>query len=465
MHSIAPASAPPVSLAAELKSHGVTDAGIKFIAKAIHPPGPTAPASLPDASSVSSTYPEYRETHTVTYPHDGPWDCLIVKAPGNVHALYVTTAPAGTDFRAVSFPRPADVDVTAIPAQPSVPAVSGAMSGLTLQNPVEPAPDVLFQTLVPEGAPTLWRKTASSITAHMTSSDLYNQGTVYSTQVGRAPTFGSPDFSARVAVGGERDLFRHRLAAVPVHEDDMAAVDPKLRVDVARNGTYLPLKYFGTGEWVGPDRTKGEVFASRNVAANQVYMANGPSSHLITRPSPIAQQLGIVHSADQLNWEHIYPIASAEVDAAYTAEDTGFDDWATGVILFRGLAKEASLTLVIHDVVEQVPQSTSVYRPFVKPPVLLDTDAMRIYAMLAQRTPNAYPASFNSWGSIWKVVREVAKDVWPVVKVAAPAAVAALSDGAIKPAATTAALNAVESTVNAIDHATTKSGRKKPARR
>jgi hypothetical protein len=206
----------------------------------------------------------------------------------------------------------------------------------------------------------------------------------------------------------------------------MAATDPKLYSAPARHGAYLPLKYAGDGAWVTPDFPRGECFGSpANFSASDIVHINVDPGFIQNRVKMLNQYFVPVTWLND-NWVKVANFPDPISDPVVVPPDTGFDEWGTGVILFRGLDPAATITIRVHDVIEQVPAATSPFRPFVKPPILHSPKALMLYSRVQQASPNAYPASFNSWGKVWDVIKDIAREVWPVAKAVAPIVVRAI---------------------------------------
>jgi len=432
------------------------DEAINWMGKAFHPPGDHCPAPIPDRTVASSLFPEYRETAVISKPalvEQSTWDVLIIKPPGNCRGAYWLAGPPGSDFN-----DPAVVDAIIgtgiagfgyVDIQTVEPTDPTSVSGISLVNPVVPATDVDVLTLYPTARPMCWRKAASSLTCYLNAAAVADQGTVYATQVSREYKPMECRLAAGSVYGSGSDtgypLYRACPVNLPVAEADMMAVDPKVYMAPARAGVYLPLKPFGDMEWQYPLHPMGLPFLPRGTT--DIFFPVSPASAGIASAMECTTHaLGKTLDPATNQWTPVFWFGFPDRDSVGPA-DSSFDEWNTGVVLFRGLDAAATVTLRVVDVIQQMPASSSIYRPFVKPPPLFEPRALELYFRTAEATPNAYPANYNSWGKIWDVVKKVAREVWPVAEVVAPAVVGALTEDPEAAAETARTMKSVKGVV------------------
>jgi hypothetical protein len=414
-----------------LRRFGIPDDASHWLAKALHPPCGLGPSQMPDRSALPSIYPEFRVTHTVNFAtvpgSPATVDLLILKPPGNGTAMITMMGPGGSDFGKAAIDTNILADVV-----PMVEALESEVRGLTtlsLASPVVPGADQNFYTAIRPELPLEVRKTSSSITVYNTTAPLYNQGTVYATQIPRIPVHTTSMIGRRVATGDSsaRLLFDRKTLNFVFNEDQMALLDPKLYIGRAEHGVYQAIKYFGEGEWIPPTYPKGEVYTSSEFTAGQppalLALPYGPNGWDTVGTLPICTWLQPSTTNSSGVWIHPSNYPDPIRSDAFLPSDTVFDRYATSVILFRGLNPAATLTIKTYDVVESVVCDTSPFRPFVEPPKAYSPRAMELYFHAAQRMANAAPAAENDFGKVWETIKRVAHDVWPVVEKVVPFAI------------------------------------------
>lgn len=416
---------PPHSLVSHLRQNGVNEDGMHWIAKALHPPGTKDSCAIPDDTVVCSTCPEFRRTVVIQAPPSLPgpsWDLLIVKMPGDGYAARYCAAPGGTDFKSVPTGH-AGCAVGAVPTQAFEIAPGRSMSGINFGANITPATDLLYYTAFPAASPSSWRIASSSITAYLTASATTDQGTVYGTSVPREYLLGAPQAGAFVPEFSttERPVYREVNVTLPLNEADMFTLDPKVYSAPARCGAYIPSKHFGTFAWRSPDYMKGEVFYPKIYGGtSDAFFTAGPSSIGFARQTPLTLNPVVSTYTENVGWQQTFCFFDPSAGDAIVPPDTAFDDWSTSIIMFRGLDPSSTVTLRLHDAIQQLPQATSVYTPFVRDPAVHSSEAMDLYMRITALSPSVYPADYNSWGKVWSVIERVAKDLWPHVVKAVP---------------------------------------------
>jgi hypothetical protein len=86
-----------------------------------------------------------------------------------------------------------------------------------------------------------------------------------------------------------------------------------------------------------------------------------------------------------------------------------------GTIAFRGLSLNASVRVVYRVGVEAMAQPGTQFAPFMKAAPGYDAVAVDTYFRIARELKDAYPAEYNSLGTLWNVIKSVASKVAPVV--------------------------------------------------
>lgn len=425
---------------------------------------------MPSDQTANTAFPEFRTTYkiqpvAIENSTTATYDLLIVKCPGDVAAFYYACALPGTDFKTF---RPFTDPMSPLPPLPG-----GFSCGVVYAQPTMQGDAVSVPTFevaggaagpvyhdipcAPVGGNLRWRKTASSITVHVDCPAAFDQGMCYATQVPASYRNGELQFSAGPGVINDLPvnvMYRQRLVNLPFDEETMAAVDPKLYVTEARNGVYQPLRYLGSGGWVEPDHAKAEAFTpvwgpGPDVATEHVVVYSGLSDPTVSfagvtplKPIPQAPIFSVTDGSGNWNGTRPFPCPTLDNSPTIPADstalplypsDSGYDHWMTSVIIFRGLSTTASVSVTTHDVIEQCPLGTSLFRCYVAPPPLACPGALLLYARIAEQSRHSYPASYNSWGTVWRDIKSVASKVWKVVGPVAPLVISTVADGAVSP--------------------------------
>lgn len=419
------------NLRRQLDNHGLSEHGRDWVMKALYPPGPGDPAPVPDESYMPSVTVEYRTSMPLeapsTLPDGETWDMAIVSLPGDNIAAIACRAP-----RATNFYMPGSSDLTILPHQ-------SPGTGSTVGRTVVGASTATWQEVGNSFDPVrtlAFRTCAKSLTLHCTSSALDNGGTLMAAQLPAAwtPAQAAVVIADRGAVPPQSlTVLAPYSGCIPLSEDDMIRMAPGTVSWEAKEGVYLPLR-------LGPD---GGVMCRRMAIAGRTSMEGSGASATIAsygaNPSAVIEATvaasafldGTVVSNVSSGW-----ISSARwPEAAYLAspfaDDNGYDQTSTGIVLLRGLSKKASFTLTVRHVVQRIVGPTSVLAPVVRPPVAPDEKALRAYYAIAQSMAYAYPARYNALGAVLPLVasalRAAAPHVLPLAKAAAGALISRLA--------------------------------------
>jgi hypothetical protein len=96
-------------------------------------------------------------------------------------------------------------------------------------------------------------------------------------------------------------------------------------------------------------------------------------------------------------------------------------------MIFRGLAKEASVTLRVIQAMELLPSNTASIRPFVRPAPRNDPRAIEAYYATRVELAHTYPSEWNSLGILMTALSTAAARLWPSVRAAVPHVMAGLA--------------------------------------
>jgi len=404
------ASAYSAQLESKLKAMTLSPSAAHWVAKALHPVV-GAPALIPDAIQVTSLLPEYRNTAVIGAPAGlGAglnWDCCFIFPPSDTQAAFYTSGASGIDFATT-------IGLAAGHVVNAPVGVSGANNISTI--PVVLATGVVGPNFPVRAAysfehPVCWRTSSRSATVYATGADLYNQGTVYGGQYARKvsaiPGLG---FTA-VAPGAPTAIMGLDVVNVPLRETDLAVQTPNLYTTSAREGVYTVHRLTGPSQEFVTRRGFG---TARDSTLTSLLIDATDST---SRCSLTAQ--GIRFAQDDP--EFISPILPP-VDETWLS--SGWDDHCTwGVVIFRGLHPQMSLTLKTVVVLELVPEVAAPSRQFVVPPAKYEPTAMAAYYALASEVPTTMAAKYNFLSALLPVLAGVASKVLPFLAPAAHALV------------------------------------------
>lgn len=92
-----------------------------------------------------------------------------------------------------------------------------------------------------------------------------------------------------------------------------------------------------------------------------------------------------------------------------------------GVVIFRGLAGNsgangASVTIKTYQGQEVIPRAFADQRIYATDPCVFSPRALEAYFAIARRLNDAYPASYNLFGTLGSVIARAAAYVWPILK-------------------------------------------------
>jgi len=258
----------------------------------------------------------------------------------------------------------------------------------------------------------------SSVTIHQIAAAVSDQGQVYAAQfppmLRENGMWVADGFQNEV---GDSFVGRSFTTVLPSNESQMSAMAPGYYMGESREGVYLPLKLagptqpFGCAQWCGP---------TENGAAQ--WYASTPTNTI--QPGAMLQVAPFTNGLD-VPWPYRY-MYSSSVSAGFTtptvlAMDTGFDNTCIGVAIFRGLSGSntgfgTSLQLKTCNGLELVATPEAADRVYAEHPAPYEPRALEAYYALCLELPDAFPASFNSLGSILDAIRSVASRVWNVVE-------------------------------------------------
>jgi hypothetical protein len=392
----------------QLETAGLTPNARDWLIKALHPAALHKCPGIPDHSQAQTVRPDFRTTHVVSAPAliAGPWDLCVVQTPGDALSVFWASGPAGCDFTA--YTAPADSEGAAILAQPGE-----WLGSLQLRGIVDGLPHAYEQQGL-ESAPWEWRRTYGGVTAYMTASALVDQGTVYAASFPSSYTESVEIISDTYTTPtGRPFLYKTVRTNVPLDENAMQLVAPKIFIAPARHGAYVPQRWIG----MDPDFIRPTMLQSPAlydpvdnawVGIGRVPLAGWSEGSIPIMPRVTSNyQTNPLGSYYASSW--VVAISSANAGQRLpptTAPilDTGMSRHSTGVIIFRGLAHEASVTIRAYMGLEIVPRADSTQRQFAVPPGPGSDEALALYTKIAATIDPAMPASYNALQSLLPVI-------------------------------------------------------------
>jgi len=407
----------PEQITNHLEKFGLDPIAASWVLKALHPASVTACSGIPDETYIDVIRPDYRCEVVVNPPAGGvPWDCLIWRPGGNVNAFIAVTGAAGVDFRNAAA---AALTCTVVPME----ATTYINSDLQTYIPITGF--VPFGVQQPVSRPLAFRTQYAGLTAYLTASALNDQGTVFAGQFDR-PIRNSvyQTASTPLSVNGNSSMFSSGMTSVPFHENDMTVADPQMYTAQAREGVYMPLRLSGLD--VGfrhgcPNYGSSMVLTGIGVATVTPFQVSGA---LYAGPLPVVAFNGSSADFDALasiTSAGLVTLASPGSPYVFSGVKSGrfdfdFDSLAQGVIIFRGLSPLATITVKAFVGLEAIPSATSSQLVFTRPPASFSPRALEAYFSMVQATPDCYPASYNSLGTILSTIGSAASALWPTIR-------------------------------------------------
>jgi len=368
------------------------------------------------------------------------WDCLIWSPPGDANTAVIVTAIAGTNFNSATKASTPTLTVQVQSAQ-EYQYVSGFL-GVKIYDTSSGAgsapANLDMNAYFPASFPTAFRTSYKSLTASLTASSLNNQGTVFSTQFAR-PLVDTGSLFTEDNILNVPYVASGQSFAIPFDESTINLLSPGAETRPAKDGVYMPLRLNGPSQpFVSSSglagRTLSRVYVDgvlNNVATalytGLPYFATGtPAAPTVSSgynavPSvalPLANPRNSVSTTSQ--YAGFADVLTAGYNSGsymskFASFDTGFDNTATGVILFRGLSPLATVTLQTYIGLEMIPRQDSPLRAFVRTPCPPDRRAIDLYYDIANSMPTSYPARYNSFGALLPFLVEAAKQVLPQI--------------------------------------------------
>lgn len=247
-----------------------------------------------------------------------------------------------------------------------------------------------------------YRVSYMGLTGHLNAPAMADQGTVRACQY-VFPSTTMPSYTAGYAAdqypeGNGLYIGRNvRMWTDNLLDYNSLIQMPKCYSNVAREGFYMPLKMSpGDEHWIN---TNDREFAF----GLQPAYTSGREPALLSNK----------YSTNALGG--VWPYYCTEQEMANSRIYVYKPGNQIGHISFRGLSKGATLQLIYRVGVDMKVRPMTRFSPFIHDPPVYDATALKMYFEIARRMADAYPASYNSVGTLFNIVSGIAKEIWPLV--------------------------------------------------
>jgi hypothetical protein len=230
------------------------------------------------------------------------------------------------------------------------------------------------------------------MTINLNASALTNQGMVLAGQFGLKvtrvpdhPLVYTNDFpNANIPVDPANRGAVWVVNDLPETTDEVFAKDPHAVRQPARRGVYMPLKFNDPESLFSPLESTG--YSSNN----------GTSPNIADNPEMANSPIVLVHNGEN-TWLRSGDPSDGSCQVLTAA---GLVNLQTGVVIFNGLSKQASLDVKVVNALEVVADGTSAWTGFMKSAPDSDPGVMRQVHAVQKALPSAHPASANFLGTL-----------------------------------------------------------------
>jgi len=411
---------------------------VTWLVKSLHPAWSGTCGPIPDSAQAAVILPDYTVQMTVSCPTGvtADWDFCIIQPPGDCTAAVALAGVAGVNFATTGISANNGADgglvVQTLATQPLIAAQTASTAVLSdiayNVNPTAAGAFIVRAT----GLYSAVRRRYASLTVYPVASSLYDQGTIYAGSFSRPVNidtmteqlYGYSGSAYLPLAANNTAMFRRAYVDLPLSEANMAMLDPQSVGWPFRNGAYIPARYTNPSIDFAPMSFGGSAFrffgrngtGRDNSIAMAGYGAQVPG-YVPTLFQPLSaigafstSQVAVVFDIESLVIAN--PAAAPFVDAW----DTALMSCSTGVVIGRGLATQASVTVRVHMGLEYIPQENSPVLQFTKPAALPSMKVVEMYHVaLAELNRTVYPSSWNSFGTILNAIGSAVKAAVPMV--------------------------------------------------
>jgi hypothetical protein len=375
---------------------GATVAGGKWALKALHPNGEgvTAAAGIPDHTHIPVTTPEFRSNFVIaptTLDGNDDVDILIPPFPdiACLYRRYKSAAP------------PAGNELGWTPV--FYPAVKEKISVVQFEN-TDDETNYLLPVYGSEfgGLFSRVRAMYKGCTVNLDAPALSDQGRIVAGQLAMdMEVSSSKRFVASASISGAPPGTNIHVTGIPtidfganmpLTEDALFQVTPGAVVLPAREGCYMPMRFrdpvhlFNDSTPPLEDGTK----ADPSLTTGLRILTTGETALTRANGNP------------------------GDIDTVFSAG--GIDNMLTGLILMRGIDKNANVQVKFRNGVEAQVSSVSALAPFQHASPPLDRLAIDMVTEIAQETGMAYAACYNDDDSFMGILKQILGIVGPVAR-------------------------------------------------
>lgn len=413
-----------------LEARGLKGEASEWATKALYPPCPLSRVPMPALSTGDTLPVDYRVVRSVTAPiglaEGETWDCMIITPPSDALPVYIVRAKGGVDFSSSAVPPLGSADNLGMNIYSDY-ATPSVVWWTTVNNT-----QVTGNTLWPGFYPRSMRTTYKSLTVDMTSSDLYNGGSMVAGQVPLNPEVDGVGFCADIlgstAPAPGSTIWKASVLQVPTDERTLSRLCPGLMSGPAKEGSFMVHKLTNLlgDNFSNGMPCRGCIGDFMNIGSTpawlHVFFPNVPISavnasawsNLSTRP--VFQAVG--SGGSQVPWWYI-----GQANGGFQAGLSRLADTQCGVQFFRGLHPQASLQLTLYQGLEFELFPFSSMAPLVSPPARHSPGALDAYVAIARELSDCYPAKYNSLSALVPLLLNAIKTAAPVVMRALPSAI------------------------------------------
>jgi hypothetical protein len=401
----------------KLGANGLSVGARDWVVKALDPSCTLKSPGIPDANACSVMRPDYTVQVTIPAPAvaTATWDCIMFVPPGNVSSLMWAAGPAGTDFSSPS--APAGGVYGYVPLE-NFTDYAGSTQWAVLDTsappPYPPIGEINLSSRGPSSVPLTFRHQYKSVTVELIAAAVNNQGDVYAAQYPTDVRLVKRPYVTSVAstsTGSILVALRNEVA-LPFNERDLTLSSRNPYVAKAVDGVYMPLRLMGPSQPFADVAYAGGT--GNGYAAGVVFP-------IYDRSVQHTQQFWVVQNdtGGQVGQPWINTMHSAMTMTC----DTGYDNTASGVIIWRGLSAGgggsgfgASLMVKVIAGLEVCPRPTTADRIYAQPAAPYEPRALEAYYGIMGQLAPAYPARFNSLGAILPVISTALSQLWPAIR-------------------------------------------------